>query len=402
MPARSRSPAARPTRTMLGHRHRAARGGGGGRACGRTRVDVLAELPALFLPPSGFVVTPVLGYWRSRTRSAWWTPPRWPACAGCRSPSCWSRPTGSPSGTRPASSGRASRWPGCSSGASPPACSTGCCGWPAGNGPGTGSDLRPVRRLSSGRCWPGPPARIAQVRSGTVLRDCVRGRLLAWPLLLAGRCVRRLPDPGGDQPGAAHRSQHRPGDAGVQEVTITTDQSYRFSPSTITVHPGKVRITLSTPAPARRTTGRCTGFPADYVPLVYAGADQVGGVHRAGAGQVHLRLHHPRRPGPDRHARSCCRTEADAMRPDLLDLIAGASPRSATRSAASATARWSARCPSPASSAAPRRAPSWPSRSAGCWPTGPRRCRSRSSACCSSRCSASWSRSGSAGRLRPG
>jgi 8-oxo-dGTP pyrophosphatase MutT (NUDIX family) len=28
-------------------------------------VDVLAELPALWLPPSGFVVTPVLGYWRS-------------------------------------------------------------------------------------------------------------------------------------------------------------------------------------------------------------------------------------------------------------------------------------------------------------------------------------------------
>jgi 8-oxo-dGTP pyrophosphatase MutT (NUDIX family) len=28
-------------------------------------VDVLAELPALWLPPSGFVVTPVIGYWRS-------------------------------------------------------------------------------------------------------------------------------------------------------------------------------------------------------------------------------------------------------------------------------------------------------------------------------------------------
>jgi 8-oxo-dGTP pyrophosphatase MutT (NUDIX family) len=27
-------------------------------------VDVLAELPALFLPPSGYVVTPVLGHWR--------------------------------------------------------------------------------------------------------------------------------------------------------------------------------------------------------------------------------------------------------------------------------------------------------------------------------------------------
>jgi 8-oxo-dGTP pyrophosphatase MutT (NUDIX family) len=28
-------------------------------------VDVLAHLPALFLPPSGYVVTPVLGWWRS-------------------------------------------------------------------------------------------------------------------------------------------------------------------------------------------------------------------------------------------------------------------------------------------------------------------------------------------------
>ncbi len=28
-------------------------------------VDVLTELPALWLPPSGFVVTPVLGYWHS-------------------------------------------------------------------------------------------------------------------------------------------------------------------------------------------------------------------------------------------------------------------------------------------------------------------------------------------------
>ena len=28
-------------------------------------VDVLAELPALWVPPSGFVVTPILGYWHS-------------------------------------------------------------------------------------------------------------------------------------------------------------------------------------------------------------------------------------------------------------------------------------------------------------------------------------------------
>jgi len=30
-------------------------------------VDVLATLPALYLPPSGFVVTPVLGWWREPT-----------------------------------------------------------------------------------------------------------------------------------------------------------------------------------------------------------------------------------------------------------------------------------------------------------------------------------------------
>jgi 8-oxo-dGTP pyrophosphatase MutT (NUDIX family) len=30
----------------------------------RSTVDVLAELPAVFVPPSGFVVTPVLAYWR--------------------------------------------------------------------------------------------------------------------------------------------------------------------------------------------------------------------------------------------------------------------------------------------------------------------------------------------------
>jgi 8-oxo-dGTP pyrophosphatase MutT (NUDIX family) len=31
----------------------------------RTGVDVFATLPALWLPPSGFVVTPVLGWWRA-------------------------------------------------------------------------------------------------------------------------------------------------------------------------------------------------------------------------------------------------------------------------------------------------------------------------------------------------
>ncbi|HET6210590.1 MAG TPA: cupredoxin domain-containing protein [Jatrophihabitans sp.] len=58
---------------------------------------------------------------------------------------------------------------------------------------------------------------------------------------------------------------------GVQQVTITTDQQYRFSPSTITVHPGKVRITLTHLGTGAPHDWSLTGFPADYVPLVTPG-----------------------------------------------------------------------------------------------------------------------------------
>jgi plastocyanin len=59
--------------------------------------------------------------------------------------------------------------------------------------------------------------------------------------------------------------------AGVQEVVITTDQSYRFKPSTITVHPGKVRITLKHVGTGAPHDWSLQDFPADYVPLVSAG-----------------------------------------------------------------------------------------------------------------------------------
>lgn len=60
--------------------------------------------------------------------------------------------------------------------------------------------------------------------------------------------------------------------AGVQDVVITTDEKYRFTPATITVHPGKVRITLK----HLGTNGaphdwQLQGFPADYVPLTQPG-----------------------------------------------------------------------------------------------------------------------------------
>lgn len=59
---------------------------------------------------------------------------------------------------------------------------------------------------------------------------------------------------------------------GVQQVTVTVDSSFRFDPSTITVHPGKVKITLvhngSGGAPHN---WQLTQFPSDFVPDTTAG-----------------------------------------------------------------------------------------------------------------------------------
>jgi len=58
---------------------------------------------------------------------------------------------------------------------------------------------------------------------------------------------------------------------GMQDVVITTDQRYRFSPSTITVHPGRVRITLKHVGTGAPHDWSLQGFPADYVALVSPG-----------------------------------------------------------------------------------------------------------------------------------
>ena len=59
--------------------------------------------------------------------------------------------------------------------------------------------------------------------------------------------------------------------SGVQDVTITTDQTYRFDPSTITVHPGKVRITLKHTGTGAPHNWSLLGFPDDFVPLISPG-----------------------------------------------------------------------------------------------------------------------------------
>ncbi len=59
---------------------------------------------------------------------------------------------------------------------------------------------------------------------------------------------------------------------GVQEVLITTGDNYRFTPSNITVHPGKVRITVEHKGTGAPHNWQLQGFPAAYdVALISGG-----------------------------------------------------------------------------------------------------------------------------------
>ena len=58
---------------------------------------------------------------------------------------------------------------------------------------------------------------------------------------------------------------------GVQQVTVTSDQSYRFDPSTITVHPGQVRIVLRHTGTGAPHNWSLVGFPDAFAPLVSPG-----------------------------------------------------------------------------------------------------------------------------------
>ncbi len=58
---------------------------------------------------------------------------------------------------------------------------------------------------------------------------------------------------------------------GVQQVTVTADDLYRFTPDTITVHPGQVKITLINVGKGAPHNLSITGFPADFVPLASSG-----------------------------------------------------------------------------------------------------------------------------------
>jgi plastocyanin len=59
---------------------------------------------------------------------------------------------------------------------------------------------------------------------------------------------------------------------GVQQITLKAGDDYRFTPDTITVHPGKVTITLVNTGAGAPHDFSLTGFPGDAAPLAQAGA----------------------------------------------------------------------------------------------------------------------------------
>jgi plastocyanin len=57
---------------------------------------------------------------------------------------------------------------------------------------------------------------------------------------------------------------------GIQRVRITAGNDYRFHPSTVTVHPGKVQVELVNTGSGAPHDWQLPKVPKDYVPLVGA------------------------------------------------------------------------------------------------------------------------------------
>jgi plastocyanin len=90
--------------------------------------------------------------------------------------------------------------------------------------------------------------------------------LLAVTACQSESAINREPHPGTGTASAAA--------GGIQQITLTTGHDYRFHPSTIVVHPGRVRVVLVNGGKVGAGAPHdwsLTGFPAAFVPLTGAG-----------------------------------------------------------------------------------------------------------------------------------
>jgi plastocyanin len=107
--------------------------------------------------------------------------------------------------------------------------------------------------------------RLARAGAGAA-RTAAVAVLLAGTACQSESAINREPHPG---TGTASTT------AGIQQITITTGHDYRFHPSTIIVHPGRVRVILVNEGHAASGAPHdwsLLGFPAAFVPLTDAGS----------------------------------------------------------------------------------------------------------------------------------
>lgn len=88
---------------------------------------------------------------------------------------------------------------------------------------------------------------------------------LSLPLLLAG-CGSSGSGPSAPKPAGATASTVN----GIQQIALHA-KDFSFTPSTITVHPGKVRIVLVNDGGGAPHDWQLSDFPADFVPLAANG-----------------------------------------------------------------------------------------------------------------------------------
>lgn len=101
-------------------------------------------------------------------------------------------------------------------------------------------------------------------------RRVVPAALLAALALVAGCSNRESPTNKRAHPGSATASPVE----GIQEITVTSGTDLRFHPSTLVVHPGKVRVVLVNTAQAGAGPPhnlQVTGLPGAFVPTTVAG-----------------------------------------------------------------------------------------------------------------------------------